>query len=109
MRGQVLKELKPEYKMKLVLALLIGALFLGSPLMAEDKEEKKTEKPEGKKKKKAKKAIPAELIEKKKEIMAKVKAGDMTKEEGKEAFKKAMMEYRKANPKKKAKKDDAAE
>ena len=39
-------------------------------------------------------------------IAAKVKAGDLTKEDAKEQFKTAMKEFRKKNPKKKEKKKE---
>ena len=59
-----------------------------------------------KKKKKAKKELPAEVVAKRKEIMGKVKAGEMTKDEGKAALKEFMKEFKKNNPKKKKKKEE---
>jgi hypothetical protein len=83
--------------MKLILALIIGFAFLAMPVMAEDADDKPNKE---EKKKKGKKKMPEELMKLRKEIMAKVKAGDLTKEQGKEEFKKAMTEFRKNNPKK---------
>ena len=81
--------------MKLILALILGFVFVTSPVMAEDGEKpEKKEKTEKKKKKKEKKKLPPELVEKRKELMAKVKAGDMTKEEAKAAFKALLKEHK---------------
>ena len=54
--------------------------------------------------KKGKKEIPAELKAKMTEIKKKVKAGDMTKEEGQAAIKEARKEFAKAGKKNKDKK-----
>ena len=57
--------------------------------------------------KKEKKAQPAEIVKLRKELMKKVKAGDLTKEEMKKQIKAKMKELKGAKGKKNKKKEEA--
>lgn len=80
--------------MKLFTVLMIAlSVLMTSSVFAADGDEKKP-----KTEKKEKKAMPEELMKLKKELAAKVKAGDITKEQAKEQFQTAVKELKKKKP-----------